>query len=351
MSDEPAANLARTALFAGLSGQALTELASLTSLWQAPAGEVLFRRGERGDRLLVVTSGRLEAVAPLPRGGERSFGTIGPGEVVGELALLAGGPRAATVRAVEASTGIAVGRDTFELLRLQQRPAATMVVRRVGDTALRRLHGCYAALAAQPENGGDANATNHADDSAPVRIVATDASDRVSDRYLAEILFFRRFGLDEIAEMRAGLRVLAAPRGTALDTREALWIVLRGALETGVRRGGVTRRVRLAGPGRCVGHLGLLSEDAAALPLETTLRERAVVLEVPLTRGKQLLAGEGPGAQRFAEALHEDAVRALLAAESPHDEMIAAPTPTVSAAAGDIRADADVVASSVSPFE
>ena len=108
---------------------------------------------------------------------------------------------------------------------------------------------------------------------------------------------------------------VSAPRETRLDLSENLWIVLRGAVQTSVLSGTFSQRVRLSGPGRCVGHLGLLHDAEPPPALEATLRERAVLLEVPHERAHTLLAGDLPGAQRFAEAFHEDVVRALLAAE------------------------------------
>jgi hypothetical protein len=60
----------------------------------------------------------------------------------------------------------------------------------------------------------------------------------VPDDYLAGILFFRRFAPAEIAALRAGLRVVSAPRGASIPTDEALWIVLCGAAQTLVGAGG-----------------------------------------------------------------------------------------------------------------
>jgi predicted acylesterase/phospholipase RssA/CRP-like cAMP-binding protein len=76
------------------------------------AGDTLFTAGDPGDALYVVVYGRLRAVLPDENadGGERLLGEIGRGESVGEMALLTGEPRSATVRAV---------RDT-ELLQLSQ---------------------------------------------------------------------------------------------------------------------------------------------------------------------------------------------------------------------------------------
>ena len=45
--------------------------------------------------------------------------------------------------------------------------------------------------------------------------------------------------------------------------------------------------------------------------LEAELRERAVLLEIPIKRANSLLADDAPGARRFAQAFNEDIARAL----------------------------------------
>jgi CRP-like cAMP-binding protein len=309
----PSAHFARTKLFEGLGEAELAEIATVTFTWRAAEGDVLFHQGDAGDRLLVVTAGELEASGRLPDGGERLFAKVGPGEIVGELALLAGGRRTATVRAVTDSAGFALTRQTFELLRLQLRPVARKVVRKIGEVSLQRLEARYARLTAEL---GDADRRPPERAATLEGLASGDfSSNGVPDTYLQEILFFRRFAAGEIVAIRKGLRVFTAPRGAPLDLSENLWIVLRGAVQTSVLGGGHSQRVRLSGPGRCVGHLGLLPKGEAAPALEATLRERAVLLEIPHERAHTLLAGDLPGAQRFAEAFHEDVVRALLAAE------------------------------------
>lgn len=65
-------------------------------------GAVLFRQGDQGDRLYLVKSGVLEVVAQPSDGSEpMPVAYLGPGEVLGELALLTGSPRTATVRSPE----------------------------------------------------------------------------------------------------------------------------------------------------------------------------------------------------------------------------------------------------------
>ena len=64
-------------------------------------GEVLFGQGDAGDRLYVVLRGRLCALIASDDGTVQRLGEIGPGELVGETALLLGAPRSARVVAVE----------------------------------------------------------------------------------------------------------------------------------------------------------------------------------------------------------------------------------------------------------
>ena len=316
MSTVAVTQLGHAPLFDGLADVELAELAALTTPWTAVAGDILFRQGDRGDQLLVLSSGRLDVTVRLPDGRERSIGSIAPGEIVGELALLGGDRRIATVRASADSSGVALARETFELLRLQLRPVARTVVRRIGEVALRRLVTRYSAIASGLRDLPLRSITAARAFSKFEPAASDFTSNGVPDSYLAEILFFRRFSTTELAALRAGLRLLRAPRGTQIDPNEAVWIVLRGAVQTSVIGGAGGQRVRLAGPGRCVGHVSMLDESPHAPQLEAVLRERAVLLEVPHTRAQQLLESNAAAAQRFAAAFFDDVVRALLAVDA-----------------------------------
>jgi CRP-like cAMP-binding protein len=308
--------LAHAPLFDGFADVELAELAALTTPWTAAAGEILFRQGDRADRLFVLGSGRLEVTARLPDGRERLISSIAPGEIVGELSLLGGGRRTATVRPSADSTGVALARETFESLRLQLRPVARTIVRRIGEVALRRLLTRYIAIA---EGRGrlPLRAIPATRTSAGFEPAESDVSfNGVPDSYLSEILFFQRFSTAEVTSFRSGLRLLRAPRGTQIDPNETLWIVLRGAVQTSVIGSAGRQRVRLAGPGRCVGHIGVLDESAHAPQLQAVLREQAVILEIPHARAQELLEGNAVPAQRFAAAFFDDVVQALLAVEA-----------------------------------
>ncbi len=121
--------------------------------------------------------------------------------------------------------------------------------------------------------------------------------------------------------MTRDLPRLAVSRGAALtpagERPSALWIVVRGAVETRMRGASATRTLRLAGPGRAVGHVGLLGHEAFVARVESRARERSVVIEIPWPRVSELLAEDARSSRRFAAALWTDVVRALQHGERP----------------------------------
>lgn len=80
------------------------------------ADEVIFREGEPGDRLYIVTEGEVEVVREIPGAGPMTVGRLGPGECFGEIALVSDSPRNATVRSTAPTNVIAVDREAFHAL-------------------------------------------------------------------------------------------------------------------------------------------------------------------------------------------------------------------------------------------
>src|SRR6185503_11415432 len=74
------------------------------SLLELGPGQSVFRQGDAGDRLYIVKSGVLEVVTARDGGDPTTLAYLGEGEVVGELALLTGSPRSATIRCPERAT-------------------------------------------------------------------------------------------------------------------------------------------------------------------------------------------------------------------------------------------------------
>lgn len=78
------------------------------------AGATIFRRGERGDSLCIVKEGVLEVLSAGPDGADGApVAYLGPGEFLGELALLTGSPRTATVRSPQGAELLILERPVF----------------------------------------------------------------------------------------------------------------------------------------------------------------------------------------------------------------------------------------------
>lgn len=95
-------------------GDSLRALARLGEPRRYPGGSLLIVEGDVGDTLFIILDGRLRAFSGHPSNGrEITYGVYGPGEYVGELGL-DGGPRSASVAAVEASVCVPIRRVTLE---------------------------------------------------------------------------------------------------------------------------------------------------------------------------------------------------------------------------------------------
>ena len=105
-------------------------------------GDVVFRQGDQGDRLFVVKSGVIEVVAAPSDGSESVVvAYLGTGEVIGELALLTGSPRSATVRSPEHAEVFAVDKTVFfdlmDVLPAFARNLCVVLARRLEATTLK----------------------------------------------------------------------------------------------------------------------------------------------------------------------------------------------------------------------
>ncbi|HEX8913423.1 MAG TPA: cyclic nucleotide-binding domain-containing protein [Humisphaera sp.] len=100
-------------LFASLTPEQRRNLALYFEVRAVPPGEPLFWVGEPGDEFFVLRDGRVSIIVPDLGGKEIILADLGPGAVFGEIALLDGGPRTATARAVTASEVLVLQRSAF----------------------------------------------------------------------------------------------------------------------------------------------------------------------------------------------------------------------------------------------
>jgi CRP-like cAMP-binding protein len=105
--------LARSPLLANLTPEALGKLASTARRRSYRRGEVIFHQGDPGDSLHFLTDGRVKVVLDAETGEEAVIAILGPGDCFGELSLIDGEPRSATVETLEPVQTLSLSRPDF----------------------------------------------------------------------------------------------------------------------------------------------------------------------------------------------------------------------------------------------
>lgn len=152
-ADEIAALLAEVPIFAPLSGDERAQLARTARELRLGALDRLIVEGQAGGSLFIVADGRLEVLDRQADGRDVVVDVLRRGDVVGEISLLTGAPRSATVRVVDEAVAFEVGTSDFEPI-IRARPGLVeelgmMMERRLEQS--RRLGRAYAG-AAVPSN-------------------------------------------------------------------------------------------------------------------------------------------------------------------------------------------------------
>ena len=147
--------LARMPLFARLTERELLRVMQAVEVREYADGGVVIKEGDKGDELFIVLDGHVRVMR-----GEAVLNDLGPGEHVGEMALIRSVPRSATVTAVGAAELIAIRRaDFFEILRKEHEIAVKMLWQFLGVLADRldqmnsELHHARQELAAEDVTG------------------------------------------------------------------------------------------------------------------------------------------------------------------------------------------------------
>jgi CRP-like cAMP-binding protein len=103
--------LSKVSLFAGLRQKELHRIASLMTRTEVPAGTTLTRQGTIGHEFIIILDGQ----ATVTRDGEE-IATVGKGDFQGEISLLDGGPRTATVTTTTTTSVMVATRREFMAL-------------------------------------------------------------------------------------------------------------------------------------------------------------------------------------------------------------------------------------------
>jgi CRP-like cAMP-binding protein len=131
---DPKVELIRSVpLFASCSAASIGEILRLADEIDVPAGRVLIREGSSAQEFFIIVSGSVR----VERGG-KVLAHMGPGEFLGEIALVDHGPRTATVTVDEPSRLLVLGPREFRSL-LAVNPAIQTEILQALARRVRRL--------------------------------------------------------------------------------------------------------------------------------------------------------------------------------------------------------------------
>lgn len=151
--------ISRVELFASLDAEELRDLAASLVVRRFDEADWLMRTGEPGDSMYVVTEGLLHVyIKPADGDEERRVAQIVPGNFFGEMSLLTGEPRSASIRAATDSICFEITKDTLTRLFARRPDLARRISRKVARRQLRN----DASLAAKSEAEQEARAQTFA---------------------------------------------------------------------------------------------------------------------------------------------------------------------------------------------
>ncbi len=132
-------------LFRELDDEAAAALRSSMSEAKVARGDVIFREGDAGDRMYVITDGKVKLGRTAPDGRENLLAILGPGQMFGELSLFDPGPRSATATAVTDTMLLGLGHADL-LAWLTGRPEVARALLLQLASRLRRSNDTLADL-------------------------------------------------------------------------------------------------------------------------------------------------------------------------------------------------------------
>lgn len=126
-------------IFAELDAETITELSGAVSELRVPAGGTICSRGDSGDELFLVRSGRVSALLPLETGKRHHVATFCPGDFFGEMAFIDNQPRSANVEAVTPTELFLLSRARFDGLVARDPALGGIIFERLAVAISKRL--------------------------------------------------------------------------------------------------------------------------------------------------------------------------------------------------------------------
>ena len=116
-------------LFAVLDEAQLRALSGVMTRKSAPKNRTIIKAGDPTDSLYIVIAGRIKVQMSDDEGKEVILAVLGPGDFVGEMGLLDGAPRAASVVTIEQSEFVVIAKEDFNAMLKDNFEIAMVIVR------------------------------------------------------------------------------------------------------------------------------------------------------------------------------------------------------------------------------
>jgi CRP-like cAMP-binding protein len=316
MSDRETVDfLATVPLLEGLHEADLAELARVMRRRTVRDGQVLFRQGDQARDVLFVVDGTISTSLRVPGDRTMEIATVGPGEILGEIAMLDGNGHTLSARVTEAATLLALSRLDFVALLVAQQPTAFALRRRLVSHFTARLRNQLQHLA---DSLGGHSAGLSPQGAAPV-LADLEQCKPPDSKYIRRMAAFTDFDPSALWGLLTSGKYVRCPRGRTLVAEgmlsEAYYLTVNGAVEKVLIRGDQRIRVGLAGPGMAFGYESLI--DGGPSPVAAITRERAVLLTLRRDVFDQLFYREDAIARVFLEAVQHDVLFSLRQALRP----------------------------------
>jgi rhodanese-related sulfurtransferase len=112
--DEKKKTLSETAVFRDMPVEMLDEISRVVEDRALPVRSLVFKRGDPGDSFWIILSGKVRVFRSDDQGVEITLSELGPGQSFGEVALLTGEARSASVETLEETHALVLTKEQFE---------------------------------------------------------------------------------------------------------------------------------------------------------------------------------------------------------------------------------------------
>lgn len=295
-------------LFESLDSSDLEDVLLFAEPFSLEANSLLFRQGQVAEGLYFIGEGKVRLFGDVPGSDVIELGTLGFGDLVGEISLLDRNLRLTSAVTLEKTSGYFLSTLQFEMLRSSIKASALKVMNSIRRKICARIRSSIAELAGA-FTPTDTNATlDGAVEPNKDQFDITTSPITVELPVLQSIPLLQAFTVSELEEFLAPMQQLELRRGDILYTEgspaDRCFITVRGAVRSSIFISGRYGHLALYAPSRIVGFLPLL--DGGTHPTTCAVREQTILFEITKSYFEDLAKGNKDIGFKFLHAVNQE---------------------------------------------